>query len=257
MSENTLHARDLLTAEVVTVPPGMPVTSLARLLADRGISSAPVVDDHGRLLGVVTEADLLRRLAGTEDVPVGWLQSLFQRADPEARQYARTHGTTAQDIMTRDLVTVRPDATAAHCASLMETHRIKRLPVIRDGRLAGIVSRADLLRAVLDPEVKVGADAPSRDAHIRAALRTEMRSQSWTHHILTFADVQDGVVTLHGHVQSDAMRQGLHVLVGRLDGVVRLDDYMTDRMTDAPVIALPDQVAGQANGVNGVRPVLL
>lgn len=241
MPYSELLARSLMTADVVTVPPDMPVTSLARLLADRGISSAPVVDSHGRLLGVVTEADLLRRLAGTEDLPVGWLQGLFQRSEREARHYARTHGTTAQDVMTRELVTVKPDATAAHCAHLMETHRIKRLPVVWDGRLAGVMSRSDLLRAVLEPAAKIGSDASSRDAHIRAALRAEMRKQPWAHNILTFADVRDGVVTLHGYVQSDAMRQGLHVLVGRLDGVVRLDDNMTDRIADAPVIALPDQ----------------
>lgn len=227
MPEPVLLARDLMTATVVTVQPDLPVTALARLLASRGISSAPVVDEQGRLLGIVTEADLLRRLAGAEDAPVGWLQGLFQRSDPEAIHYARTHGTTAQDIMTRDPVTVEPDATAAHCARLMEQHRIKRLPVVHEGRLAGIVSRADLLRAVLQAPARIGADAPSRDAHILATLCAEMRSQPWTNDIRTFADVRDGVVTLYGSVRSEAMRHGLHVLATCVDGVVRVEDQLT------------------------------
>ena len=118
MGPDSLRARDLMTTEVVAVPPSTPATSLARLLADRGISAAPVTDPEGRLLGVVTEADLLRRLAGTEDKPAGWLRRLFRDPDRQAAQYARTHGKEAHDVMTQDVVTVDPDATAEHCAHL-------------------------------------------------------------------------------------------------------------------------------------------
>jgi len=226
MDNKLLLARDLMTTNVVTVPPGMPVTVLARLIADRSISSAPVTDADGRLLGIVTEADLLRHLASAEDAPVGWLRGLFRNMDTPAEHYARTHGKTAGDVMTTGVVTVEGDATAEHCAHLMEERRIKRLPVTRDGRLAGIISRADLLRAVLEPPARIGTEMPTRDARIRAALRAEMLDQPWTSSLYVFSDVKDGVVTLQGSVHSDAMRRGLHVLAERIEEVERVEDQM-------------------------------
>lgn len=225
MIETPLFARDLMTREVMTVRPDLPVTALARLLADRGISSVPVLGDSGELLGVVTEADLLRRLAGEEDKPTSWLGRLFGDVNTQAERYARTHGVLAKDIMTTTLVTVDPDATAAHCAQLMERHRIKRLPVLRDGRLVGVVSRADLLRAVLVPPGRVG-EGSSRDAVIYDALRREMREQPWTNSVYVFADVNDGVVTLHGFVRSDEVRRAMRVLAERIEGVRRVEDRL-------------------------------
>ena len=233
MGTDSLLARDLMTRKVVTVPPGMPVTSLARLLADRGISAVPVTDALGRLLGIVTEADLLRRLAAAEDPPQGWLGSVFRNANRLAEQYAKTHGRTAQDIMTTDVVTVGPDATADHCAHLMEERRVKRLPVLQDDQLIGVVSRADLLRAVLEPPGRIGTAAEARDQRIHAALRAEMRAQPWADDLYTYAEVRDGVVTLQGFVRSAAMRRGLRVLAERIDGVERVED----RLQESSVLA--------------------
>ncbi|MFH5926751.1 CBS domain-containing protein [Roseomonas xinghualingensis] len=227
MSASSLRARDLMTEMVLTVPPGMPVSSLARMLSERGISSVPVTDASGHLLGIVTEADLLRRLAGAMDPSLSWLRSLIRNESQQAEQYARTHGVEARDVMTTKVVTVDPEATAERCAQLMEQHRIKRLPVLRDGQLVGIISRADLLAEVLErPPEKIGTEAQDRDARIRAALRTEMRDQPWTRSLYTFADVRDGVVTLSGYVRSDEVRRGLRVLAGRIAGVERVEDQM-------------------------------
>jgi CBS domain-containing protein len=229
MSAEQLLARDLMTEAVVTVPPDLPVESLARLIADRGISSAPVTSAEGRLLGIVTEADLLRRLASSGDERPGWLSAFFSGVDEQAGRYARTHGRRAQDVMTTEVVTVAPDATAGHCAQLMERHHIKRLPVVaQDGRILGVISRADLLRAVLEPPPTIATSAQERDARIRAALRHEMREQPWAHSLYAFADVRDGVVTLHGFARSDAVRRGLRAMAGRIDGVERVDDQLQD-----------------------------
>ena len=234
MGPEPLRARDLMTKEVVTVPPATPATSLARLLTDRGISAAPVTDPGGRLLGIVTEADLLRRLAGAEDKPAGWLRKFFSNPDRQAERYAKTHGMEARDVMTEEVIAVEPDATAEHCARVMEERGIKRLPVLQGGRLVGIVSRADLLRAVLEPPAKIGAEERERDARIRAALREEMRAQPWAGGLDAFADVRDGVVTLRGFVRSDEVRRGLRVLAARIEGVERVEDCMEDAPLPMP-----------------------
>lgn len=226
MDSHPLRARDLMTTDVVAVPPAMPATSVARLLAERRISAAPVMDLDGRLLGIVTESDLLRRLAGAETKPAGWLRAFFRDPDRQAARYAKTHGTEARDVMTGDVVTVEPDATAEHCARLMEEHGIKRLPVVEGGRLAGIVSRADLLRAVLETPARIGDEGQARDARIRAALQKEMRAQPWAAGAYTFADVQDGVVTFHGFVRSEEVRRALRVLAARIEGVERVEDRL-------------------------------
>jgi CBS domain-containing protein len=230
-------AQDLMTTEVVTVRPDLPVTTLARLLADRGISSAPVTDATGLLLGIVTEADLLRRLAGNEDAQVGWLQRLFGDTDRQAKQYARTHGMTARDVMTGDLVTVGPADTAARCAQAMEKHHIKRLPVVTDGRLLGVISRSDLLHAILEPPAPLGtSDSLSPDARIRVALKAELREQPWANSMYIFPEVENGVVTLHGFFRSEEVRRALRVMAGRIEGVQRVEDHMEK----APMVLVGD-----------------
>lgn len=220
-------AADLMATSLVTVPADMPVTSLARLLSERSISSVPVTDAGGKLLGIVTEADLLRRVAGAEDAVRSWMARLFRDADADALRYARTHGRVARDIMTTELVTAAPDATAAHCAMLMEEKHVKRLPIVTaEGRLVGMVSRADLLFAAMQPLVGISTPEPNLDASISAALRRELRKEPWADTIYVSPDVTDGVVTFHGFVQSDAMRRGLCVLASRIEGVREVVDQM-------------------------------
>ncbi|WP_424139691.1 CBS domain-containing protein [Roseomonas chloroacetimidivorans] len=226
MSMDSLLARDLMTQEVVAVPPSMEVTSLAGLLARRGISSTPVTDAEGRLLGIVTEADLVRRLAGAAEPKVSWIRSLFQNRNRQAEQYARTHGMTARDVMTSSVVTVGPDTTVEECARIMEQHAIKRLPVVSEDRLVGIISRSDLLVAALEPPERIGTLEQSHDARIQAALEAEMREHPWAQSLYTFADVKNGVVTLSGYVRSEEVRRGLVVLAGRIEGVERIEDHM-------------------------------
>jgi hypothetical protein len=184
------------------------------------------------LLGIVTEADLLRRLAGAEDAPVGWLRRLFRDPDRQAERYARTHGMEARDVMTggrglrragRDRRALRaPDGGAPRQAPARG----------RDGgRLVGVCpARTCCARCWSRPP---GSARGPRGAttRIRAALRKEMREQPWAGSLYTFADVKDGVVTLHGFVRSDELRRGLRVLAARVAGVERVED----RMEDAPL----------------------
>jgi CBS domain-containing protein len=213
----SLRASDLMTHDVVTIPPTTPVAAVARLLADRGISAAPVVEPDGSPAGIVTEADLIRRLAGQEDTPPGWLESLFGDQSRQADRYARTHGMTARDVMTTDLVTVTPDTPATRIAHLLETRHIRRVLVVQDGKLRGIVSRADLLRALTTQVVEQAENLP--DERIRRAVLEQMRREPWADTFYTLVDVKDGVVELHGFSRSDAVQRGLRVLAENVPGV--------------------------------------
>jgi CBS domain-containing protein len=218
----SLRARDLMTPDVVTVPPETPVLAVARLLADRGISAAPVVDAQGQVVGVVTEADLIRRLAGEEDRPAGWLASLFSNQERDAERYARTHGVTARDLMTAQLVAVDPDALASHVAHLMEERGIRRVLVTQEGRLKGIVSRADLLRALVAPPVEQGELSDDR---IRRAVLAAMKKEPWADTFYTMVEVHDGVVEFHGFSRSAAVQRGLRVLAENVPGVKSVVDH--------------------------------
>lgn len=214
-------ARDLMTPDVVTVPPETPVMAMARLLADRGISAVPVVDAEGKVLGIVTEADLIRRLAGEEDKPTSWFGALFADPASQAERYARTHGVTARDLMTEKVVSVTPDTTAAHIAQMMEKQNIRRVIVVENEKLKGIVSRADLLRALVAP---VHEDAELSDERVRRAVMAAMKNEPWTDTFYTMVEVKDGVVTFHGFRRSDAVQKALRVLAENVPGVKGVRD---------------------------------
>lgn len=217
---------DIMTRNVISVPPDAPALAVARMLADRRISAVPVTDTWTMLLGIVSEADLIRRLS-TEDREEkrGLLSSLFFDRDRAAAQFARAHGATARDIMTKDVITATEGMSAEHAAHLMEEHRVRRLPVVHDGMLLGIVSRANLLRALLSPAD--GAD--TSDEAIRAAIEAAMARLPWADAPFVFLDVKEGTVTLHGFCSSAEVRHGLVALAGNVPGVKAVNDAIVQR----------------------------
>jgi CBS domain-containing protein len=217
----SLRARDLMTPDVVTVPPETPVLAMARLLADRGISAVPVVDAEGKVVGIVTEADLIRRLAGEADKTGGFFASLFGNQERDAERYARTHGVMARDVMTSDVVAVDPDTLAADVAHMMEDKGIRRVLVTQDGRLKGLVSRADLLRALVAPPPEPGEFSDDR---LRRAVTAAMKKEPWADTFYTMVDVKDGVVEFHGFSRSAAVQRGLRVLAENVPGVKGVTD---------------------------------
>ena len=120
-----MRARDLMTTSLVTIPPEAPLEAVARVFADRGISGAPVVDGAGTLLGMVTEGDLIRRLAAKEDAPKSWVLGLFASATDQAARFARTHGHRARDVMTTDIASVTEDTSIEHVARIIEEKKIR------------------------------------------------------------------------------------------------------------------------------------
>jgi len=217
MEDPSMRARDLMTTNLVTIPPDAPLEALARVLSERGISGAPVVDADGALLGMVTESDLIRRLAAKEDAPKSWVLGLLASAAEQAARFARTHGHRARDVMTTDIASVTEDTSIEHVAHIIEEKKIRRVPVLRDGKLVGVVSRSDLIRALLAAPGSLAEDAP--DERIRRDLSLAMRNEPWVDTYFIFPDVKNGQVTFHGFCRSDAVKQGLRVLAENVPGV--------------------------------------
>lgn len=213
-------ARDVMTADPGTIAPNAPLHAVAATMVERGVTGLPVVDAACRLLGLVTESDLLHRLAAAERKPHGYLRGVFRSIGSQAGEYARSHGQLAADVMTpaEDLVTAPEDATAEHLARVMEERRIRHVPIVREGnKLVGMVTRGHLLRAALQlPEHR---DAHAPDNVIREAVLRAMRERPWADRHFTFVDVKDGVVTFSGFVPDEQIKRGLHALAGAVPGV--------------------------------------
>jgi CBS domain-containing protein len=144
-------ARDVMTTEIVSVSPETSIQAIAQLLVDKGISAVPVVDRHGALLGMVSEGDLIGRDDRAREARRDWWLTLLAEGEalsPEFLNHMRSAGRTARNVMTTPVVTVEESAEVSEIARLLAAHRIKRVPVVRDGRVVGIVSRADLLRTL-------------------------------------------------------------------------------------------------------------
>jgi len=207
-----------MTTDVVTVGPETPVREVAVQLFERRISAVPVVDAERRVLGIVSEGDLMRRAeTGTERRPSWWLE-LFGDWELLAQDYLKSHGRTAADVMTRHVVSVTDDAEAGHIVDLLESRGIKRVPVVREGRLVGIVSRADLLRGL----VAGSAGAPGKpagDHKIHEALMSRIRSEPWANLLFLNVLVRDGAVELWGIAKSEEQREALRVLAENVPGV--------------------------------------
>lgn len=218
------NAADVMTTEVITVDPEWTVPAIAQLLRERGISGVPVVDGDGRLIGIVSDADLIGHVAVVGKRPRSWWLDLFSDDSATAREYVRTHGRTARDVMTADVISVERTASLADVADTMRKHRVKRLPVVDGGRLLGIVTRGDLLRgvaALLPQEVYAGVD----DQVIRDRLAAELQEQPWAHVI--DIHVEGGVVHLHGTFRSDDERRALRVAAENVAGVRGVEDHLT------------------------------
>ena len=214
-------ARELMSTGLLTFLPEMGLEPAARAMAERGISGAPVVQEDGRLVGILTEGDLIRRLAGDPSAKASWLARIFGAPEADAARFARVHGRLVKDAMTMNVASVAEDAAAEEIAQIMEARGVRRVPVLRDGVLVGLVSRADLLRALIIGEA--GTAVARSDAQIHASLSAALRDQAWFDRHLMFFDVADGVVRLNGFCGSEDIRRALRVLAEEVPGVKRVE----------------------------------
>lgn len=225
-----MRAMDVMTTEVITVEPTSTVHAVAALLAERGISGVPVIDAERRVIGIVSEGDLLHRTeTGTERRTARRRSRWFDgRAEQDlARDYAKSHGRLVKDVMSRDVVFVLDATDLADVAMTLETHRIKRVPVVRDGRLVGIISRANLVRALAATKDAPAAAAEDDDRSIRAKLIAELKGKEWVHSWGPDIIVKDGVVHLWVcEDQSLEERRALRIAAENTPGVRRVDEHV-------------------------------
>jgi CBS domain-containing protein len=221
-----MRAGDTMTRRVVTVAPGAPIEKAVRLMLRHRVSGLPVVDGSGKLVGIITEGDLLRRAeTGTEHRRPRWL-TLLLGCGRSARDYIRSHARKVEDVMTRDVVSITETTPISEVVELMEIHRIKRLPVLRRRRLVGIVSRANLIRAL----VAVAGKAPVarvRDTEIRNRILAEIDGQPWSPGTSVDAVVRNRVVDLWGAITSETQRQALRTAAETVAGVRMVRDHLT------------------------------
>ena len=225
---------EIMTRGVGRVRPTTPVSDAIALMVQNNISGLPVVNDDARLIGIVTEGDFLRRAEiGTERQRPRWLEFLLSPGRL-AGEYVATHGRTVGDVMTRDLVAVKEDTPIDELVRLMEHHRIKRLPVVdADRRVIGIVSRANVLRAVLST-FRPGT-VVSTDSEVKAKIIAAMEKLEWMPRASVSVDVVEGVVTFSGAVSDPRAAEALRVLAENTPGVeaVRSDIVFVDPLSGA------------------------
>ena len=214
-----MNVRELMTREVLTVPPDASLKDVAAILAEHGISGLPVCDAAGRVLGVVSEGDILFKAQGARQRRGGALAWLVDsRLQSPAKQDART----ADEAMTSPPITITPDRPAAAAARIMLDRGVNRLPVVRDGTLVGIVTRADLVRAFTRADEEIVAEI--RDDVLRRALWLEPDSVEIT--------VQRGEVELAGEIETKSDVEVLRKLVQRIPGVVSVRSSVLYRVDD-------------------------
>ncbi len=219
-----MNAGDVMTRPAATLRDDASLADAIGLMLDRDVSGLPVLDRYGRLVGMLTEGDLLRRVeVGTgANHRSGWWDILRAPA-ADAGEYVRTHSRAVRDLMTRNPVSVTEGTPLEDVVELMEKKRIKRLPVIRDEEVVGVVSRSDLLRAVGASLKSLAAEAGGDDAML-ARLHTELDQQPWYSARDVSLSVKGGVVTLGGIVRDERMRAALRVAAQNVSGASGIED---------------------------------
>ena len=227
-----MYAMKVMTQPVVTIPADATVYAAADILLGAGISAAPVVDADGRMIGIVSEADLMNRPeAGT--VPAkSWLQRLLAAESVLARDYIRSYSHHVADVMTRSVVTAEERTDLKEIAGLMQSRGIKRVPIVRDGKVVGIVSRANLLQGLLAREPQA-AEGTALDDNLRARVNEELDRHPWAFDVSNVV-VESGVVHLWGHASSSTARDAVRVAVENVPGVKRV----VNKIVVLPVEAL-------------------
>ena len=227
------RVRDVMTQEVVTVDEHASFKDIATLIGERRVSAVPVIDREGRVLGIVSEADLVLK----EEFPEGPAGGRLFQGRRQRMERAKAAGNTAAELMTAPAVTIGPDASVANAARLLHRHGIKRMPVVDPaGPLLGIVSRADLIKVFLRSDTEIAQEV-RQEVLVRAM---------WVDPDTVTVKVHDGVVTLSGQLERRSLIPITVSLVHGLDGVVDVVDRLSFEVDDSPIMVPSDLLMNRA-----------
>jgi CBS domain-containing protein len=231
-----MRALDVMQRDVKTVTPGTSIARAVHLMITLRISGMPVVNSAGEVVGILSEGDLIRRVELGTDLKIPAWQAWFVGPEPGARAYIRSHALKVGEVMTAPVVSVSPDTELSEVVALMESRRIKRVPVIARNRLVGILTRSDLLRALerLLPSLDT---PPVADAELRRRLLAELGGQQWTPRFSIDVRVENGVVELRGVVTNERERAAMCVLAESVPGVREVVDHLlwVEQVSGAPM----------------------
>jgi CBS domain-containing protein len=220
-----MQANDVMTEDVICLDSKSSIFDAAELLISAGISAVPVVDDKGAVLGIVSEADLMRRPEIGTAPRKSWLSHLVASDAASAREFVEAHSRQVSEVMTRKVVTASEDTRLGDLAELMEKHGVKRIPIMRKDALVGIVSRADLLRALLSHESDGSGVQPS-DKALRRAVLAALDKRDWKSRWPTNVFASDGVVHLWGFVEDESVLKAYRVAAENVPGVRRVKNHL-------------------------------
>jgi CBS domain-containing protein len=219
-----MRAHQIMTRPVYSVLPEATIAEAANIMLQRHISGLPVVDAAGKLVGIVSEGDLIRRSEiGTQRKRSRWLKFLLG-ASAAATDFVHEHGRRISEVMTRDPLTITEETTLEEIVTSMETNGVKRLPVMRGDRLVGIVSRANLLQAVASLSREI-PDPTADDDHIRKRIIDSLQKNDWCPFGLSVV-VRDGIVHLGGVITEERSRQAAIVGAENVSGVKKVHDHL-------------------------------
>lgn len=221
-----MKAKDIMTSQVLTIGPDLPVREIAQLMLERRVSAVPVVDEKHSVIGIVSEGDLIRRPELETDKPASrWINFLLSNEE-RARDFVKTHGMKARDVMTAPVISVSADTSLAEVVKLLSRRRIKRVVVLEGTTLTGIVTRTDLLRALHAHEALPTENVPADDQSLREAVLKTIAGADWAASAIVNVQVSDGTVHLWGAINTEDQRRALRVAVEGVPGVRTIEDHL-------------------------------
>jgi CBS-domain-containing membrane protein len=224
-----MNASAIMVPNVITVKPDDTIEDVAGLLLVNCISAVPVVEDSGKIVGIVSEGDLLRRVENRTAHERPWWLKLLMGREFLAAEFIKECGRKVADVMTREVISAEPDTPVADIASLLERHRIKRVPIVQNEKIVGIVSRANLIQALAVCRNKSLEPQTIADAELREKLVSRLKAEPWVRPSLINVTVADGTVDLWGVVDSPSEKQALRVAVEVTPGVKAVNDNVLVR----------------------------
>jgi CBS domain-containing protein len=242
-----MRAHQIMTRPVFTVLPEATVLEAANLMLERHISGLPVVDAGGKLVGIVSEGDFIRRSEIGTQRKRSRLLNFILGPGRAATDFVHEHGCRIAEIMTNDPVTISEDTPLEAIVALMEKNKLKRLPVMRGEKLVGIVSRANLLQAVASLARQI-PDPTADDDHIRDRIIDSLTRNDWCPNGLSVV-VRDGIVHLSGIITDERSRQAAIVAAETISGVKKVHDQLcwVDPMSGLYFIAPEDEKLTKAS----------